>query len=70
MTYGHGDRVKLVSWETGGWDENKVVPPGTLGTIDELIPSAESFGQRFWVKWDNGAYLCVLDTDVVEKVSA
>lgn len=49
-----GTRIKAAGWAPSrALDDNEIVPPGTLGTVNGHGP-----GQT-WVAWDNGARLAL-----------
>ena len=44
-------------------DDNRTVPPGTLGTVTMIVPGSVA------VEWDNGSHLNLLDRDEYVVVS-
>lgn len=64
--YKPGDKVRSVWFSLfgGAMDDNKVVPPGTLGVVD----SVDDMG-TVHVNWENGASLGALVEDSIEIVN-
>lgn len=66
-----GDRVELVQTD----DEYTDLEPGDAGTVtmitsQSLTPDASDSMRKFWVDWDNGSKLAMLeDVDEIKKVN-
>lgn len=59
-----GDRVELVSTD----DEYTTLTPGDQGTITD-IDTAPGDVTQYWIEWDNGSRLAMLDgIDVIRRV--
>ena len=60
MTPNSGDRVRLIRFSTDNtpYDDNKLVPPGTEGTVTDTDDAG-----TIHVQWDNGRNLGLLPVD-------
>lgn len=44
-------------------DDNRLVPPGTQGTVERIHDAGPLYGFQILVKWDNGRHLFLLERE-------